>query len=71
MYLRSMKILQDELQDPKARKEFAKKLEPLFDQEVDKYRGEFKKSYLNQHDVDVIGRRVTEHYINDIIKGKF
>lgn len=71
MYLRSMKILQDELQNPKARAEFEAQLEPLFDQEVDDYRREFNKSYLNQHDVNTISRRVVKKYTDSIIKGKF
>lgn len=66
-----MKILQDELQNPKTKADFEAKLEPLFDEEVDAYRKEHSKSYLNQKDINIISRKVTQRYTDSIIKGKF
>jgi hypothetical protein len=71
MYLRSMKILQDELRDPKNREEFENMLTPLFDEEVDKYRKANDKGYLNQTDIDNVSKSVVKRYTDSIIKGKF
>jgi hypothetical protein len=71
MYLRAMKILQDELKDPKNREEFKQKLTPLFDEEVDKYRKEKSKGYLNQTDIEEVSNRAVDRYVDSIVRGKF
>lgn len=66
-----MKILQDELKVPGNKKKFKEKLTPLFDIEVDKYRKENSKSYLNQKDIETVSGRAVDSYITKIIKGDF
>ena len=71
MYLRSMKILQDELQNPKTREKFEALLIPFFDEEVDIYRKEKHKTYLNQYDQEQVSKRAVSKFTDSIIRGKF
>jgi hypothetical protein len=71
MYLRSMKILQDELKNPTVRAQFEANLAPIVDEEIDNYRQEHNKSYLNQKDVDTISNRVASKFSDNILRGKF
>lgn len=66
-----MKIFQDELKVPGNKKKFKERLTPLFDIEVDKYRKEKGKSYLNQKDIETVSGRAVDTYIDSIIKGEF
>lgn len=66
-----MKIFQDELKVPGNKKKFKERLTPLFDVEVDKYRKEKGKSYLNQKDIETVSGRAVDTYIDSIIKGEF
>lgn len=71
MYLRSMKILQDELQNPKVRDKFEIILATIVGEETEKFKKETSSGYLSKDDVVIVSERVAKRYAEEIIKGKF
>lgn len=66
-----MKILQDELQNPKTREEFEPLLSTIVNEEIEKLKTETDSAYISKEESVTISERSAKRFSEAIIKGKF